>query len=188
MPGTALGTVTYKSPEQARGEDIDARTDLISLGTVLYEMETGRQAIGGSTTAVVYEAIHNRAPRAVAHLNPDVPSRLETVIATALEKDRDLRYQHASDLQAELKRLRRDMDSMSVVGSQPAVLPSRESVTVPDRTAAAAEKYYRTVCEEHAAGRPAFRSRQLVALARVTASEHGFEAPGLAAARERLGA
>jgi serine/threonine protein kinase len=120
MPGTALGTVSYMSPEQARGEDIDARTDLFSLGTVLYEMVTGRQAFGGSTTAVVYDQILNRPPRPIAHLNPLVPPRLETVIATALEKDRELRYQHASDLQAELKRIRRDMESLSFVSSQSA--------------------------------------------------------------------
>jgi serine/threonine protein kinase len=118
QPGTALGTVSYMSPEQARGEHIDSRTDLFSLGTVLYEMVTGSQAFGGSTTAVVYDAILNRAPRRIADLNPLAPPRLETVITTALEKDRDLRYQTASDLQAELRRVRRDLESGSVAGSQ----------------------------------------------------------------------
>jgi serine/threonine protein kinase len=132
MPGTALGTVSYMSPEQARGEDIDARTDLFSLGTVLYEMVTGRQAFGGSTTAVVYDQILNRTPRPIAHLNPIVPPRLETVIATALEKDRELRYQHASDLQAELKRIRRDIESMSFAGSQPAVQPAPPTAPAPE--------------------------------------------------------
>ena len=143
QPGTALGTVSYMSPEQARGESIDSRTDLFSLGAVLYEMVTGSQAFGGSTTAVVYDSILNRAPRAIAHLNPLVPSRLETVIATALEKERDLRYQHASDLQAELRRIRRDLDSMSLAASQtvvnathPAVPPpATTSTTLPARTA-----------------------------------------------------
>ena len=127
IPGTALGTVSYMSPEQARGEDIDSRTDLFSLGAVLYEMVTGHQAFGGSTTAVVYDAILNRAPRQIAHLNPLVPPRLETVIATALEKDRELRYQHASDLQAELKRVRRDLDSATLVMSQPGLSAARAS-------------------------------------------------------------
>ncbi len=127
QPGTALGTVSYMSPEQARGENIDSRTDLFSLGAVMYEMVTGRQAFGGSTTAVVYDAILNRAPRPIAELNPLVPPRLETVIATALEKERDLRYQHASDLQAELRRIRRDLEAGSIVGSQPVVTTRRES-------------------------------------------------------------
>jgi len=127
QPGTALGTVSYMSPEQARGEHIDSRTDLFSLGAVLYEMVTGSQAFGGSTTAVVYDAILNRTPRPIAHLNPLIPPRLEAVIATALEKDRDLRYQHASDLQAELRRVRRDLESGSLASSQTVVSTPRES-------------------------------------------------------------
>jgi len=127
IPGVALGTVSYMSPEQARGEELDARTDLFSLGVVLYEMATGRQAFGGSTTAVVYDAILNRTPRPIAHLNPLVPPRLEAVIATALEKDRELRHQHASDLQAELKRIRRDLDVASFASSQPGLAAARES-------------------------------------------------------------
>ena len=137
QPGTALGTVSYMSPEQARGELVDSRTDLFSLGAVLYEMVTGVQAFGGSTTAVVYDAILNRTPRLIASLNPLVPARLETVIATALEKDRDLRYQHASDLQAELKRIRRDLDTQSLAGSQTVVLPSRPSAPAAPVAAAA---------------------------------------------------
>jgi serine/threonine protein kinase len=127
QPGTALGTVSYMSPEQARGESIDSRTDLFSLGAVLYEMVTGVQAFGGSTTAVVYDAILNRAPRPIAHLNPLISPRLEAVIATALEKDRDMRHQHASDLQAELRRIRRDLDTQSLAGSQTVVMPTRPS-------------------------------------------------------------
>ena len=122
IPGTALGTVSYMSPEQARGEDVDARTDLFSLGAVLYEMATGAQAFGGSTSAVVFDAILNRAPAAIPHLNPAMPPRLEDVVATALEKDRELRYQHASDLQAELKRIRRDLESGSIAGASRAVV------------------------------------------------------------------
>jgi serine/threonine protein kinase len=141
QPGTALGTVSYMSPEQARGESIDSRTDLFSLGAVLYEMVTGIQAFGGSTTAVVYDSILNRAPRPIAHLNPLVPSRLEVVIATALEKERDLRYQHASDLQAELRRIRRDLDSVSlasqtvVTATRAAAPPPTTTTTFPARTA-----------------------------------------------------
>ncbi len=134
QPGTALGTVSYMSPEQARGELIDSRTDLFSLGAVLYEMVTGFQAFGGSTTAVVYDSILNRSPRPIAHLNPLVPARLEVVIATALEKERDLRYQHASDLQAELRRIRRDLDTGSLVGSQSIASAARASMPPPPTT------------------------------------------------------
>jgi serine/threonine protein kinase len=129
QPGTALGTVSYMSPEQARGENIDSRTDLFSLGAVMYEMVTGSQAFGGSTTAVVYDAILNRAPRPIAQLNPLIPPRLETVIATALEKERDLRYQHASDLQAELRRIRRDIEAGSLVSSQSVMTTRRDSAS-----------------------------------------------------------
>jgi serine/threonine protein kinase len=138
QPGTALGTVSYMSPEQARGEPIDSRTDLFSLGAVMYEMVTGSQAFGGTTTAVAFDAILNRTPRPIAHLNPLVPPRLETLIATALEKDRDLRYQHASDIQAELRRIRRDLDSGSIVGSQRVVAtPGNSQRSVPATAASA---------------------------------------------------
>jgi serine/threonine protein kinase len=116
LPGSALGTVSYMSPEQARGEDVDTRTDLFSLGTVLYEMAAGTQAFGGTTPAIVFDAILNHTPAPLIELNHMVPPRLEQIIGTLLEKDRDLRYQHASDLQAELKRLRRDLDSGTLVG------------------------------------------------------------------------
>jgi serine/threonine protein kinase len=110
-PGVALGTVAYMSPEQVRGEELDARTDLFSFGAVLYEMATGRLAFTGNTSGVIHDAILNRAPVLVARVNPDVPAPLEQIISKALERDRKLRYQTASDLKADLQRLKRDTDS-----------------------------------------------------------------------------
>ena len=118
-PGVAMGTVAYMSPEQARGEKVDSRTDLFSFGAVLYEMATGRQAFQGSSTAVIFTAILTQAPRPPSELNPDLPAKLEEVISKALEKDREVRYQHASDLCADLRRLKRDTDSRRGTASQP---------------------------------------------------------------------
>jgi eukaryotic-like serine/threonine-protein kinase len=125
--GSAVGTAAYMSPEQARGEELDARTDLFSLGVVLYEMSTGRRAFDGNTSAVIFHAILEGMPTAPRALNPALPPKLDEIISKALDKDLDMRYQSAAEIRGDLKRLKREMDSARTAGATAA----RVSTSIP---------------------------------------------------------
>ena len=146
-PGSALGTIAYMSPEQARGQDLDARSDLFSFGVVLYEMASGREAFPGTTSAVIFDAILHKTSASLLRLNPDLPAEFDRIVNKALEKDRDLRYQSATELRSDLKRSMRDTNSGRIIAAEPAVAESvvRSAATGATKIEAQATTRSRTI-------------------------------------------
>ena len=141
-PGTALGTAAYMSPEQVRAKELDARTDLFSFGVVLYEMATGTLPFRGESKGVIFDGIMNRVPVSPVRLNPDLPTKLDDIIYRALEKDRKLRYQHASDMRAELQRLKRDTETGRVVAAS-----SEATAVAQDASSQVAQQRHEPICK-----------------------------------------